>query len=124
MLEEVEIVNVDWHVGLHDAGLNDEVAPDGNPDAENETDCVVPEVREADIKFVIELPCITALFPSFEIKKSKAWQAGVVTVAVLLFCDSKSLLSTAETWYEYDDDGFTESVVDVVVTCFKKTLFL
>ena len=52
---EVVSVNVDEHVGLHDAGENAAVVPVGMPEAENVTDCAVPEIRVAVI--VLETDC-------------------------------------------------------------------
>ena len=48
-------VNVDEHVGLHDAGEEEAVTPVGKPDAEKETDCAVPETRVAVI--VLDTDC-------------------------------------------------------------------
>ena len=42
---EVVIVIVVVQVGLHDAGENDAVAPDGKPDAEKVTAAVEPDIR-------------------------------------------------------------------------------
>jgi hypothetical protein len=52
---EVVRVNVDEHVGLHDAGENAAVAPLGRPEAENDTDCAVPETSVAVI--VLDTDC-------------------------------------------------------------------
>ena len=52
---EVVIVSVDEHVGLHDPGENAAVAPLGMPEAENVTDCEVPETRVAVI--VLDTDC-------------------------------------------------------------------
>ena len=46
---EVVRVTVGEHVGLHDAGENVAVAPLGRPEAENVTDCAVPETSVAVI---------------------------------------------------------------------------
>ncbi len=51
---EVVRVNVDEHVGLHDAGENAAVAPAGKPEAENVTACAVPETRVAVIVLVTD----------------------------------------------------------------------
>jgi hypothetical protein len=53
---EVVTVNVEEHVGLHEPGENEAVAPVGRPDAENVTDCVVPETRVAVIVLVTGCP--------------------------------------------------------------------
>ncbi len=53
---EVVRVNVDAHVGFHDPGESEAVAPTGKPDAENVTDCAVPETRVAVIVLVADCP--------------------------------------------------------------------
>jgi len=78
---EVVRVSVDEQVGLHDAGENEGVVPAGRPDAENETDCVVPETRVAVIVLDTAWPWTTALFPPFESEKSKVG-GGAFTVNV------------------------------------------
>jgi len=52
---EVVSVSVDVQFGLHDVGENEAVVPMGRPEAANETDCVVPEVRVAVI--VLDTAC-------------------------------------------------------------------
>ena len=52
----VVTVNVDEHVGLHDPGENEAVAPAGKPDAEKVTACVVPETRVAVMVLVTDCP--------------------------------------------------------------------
>ena len=52
---DVVRVNVDAHVGLHDPGENAAVVPLGMPEAENVTDCVVPETSVAVI--VLDTDC-------------------------------------------------------------------
>ena len=52
---EVARVTVEEHVGLHDAGEKDAVAPAGRPEAEKDTDCAVPETRVAVI--VLDTDC-------------------------------------------------------------------
>ena len=52
---DVVRVSVDEHVGLHDAGEKEAVAPVGRPDAEKETDCAVPETSVAVI--VLDTDC-------------------------------------------------------------------
>ena len=52
---EVVRVNVEEHVGLHDAEEKDAVAPVGRPEAEKDTDCAVPETRVAVI--VLDTDC-------------------------------------------------------------------
>jgi hypothetical protein len=53
---EVARVNVDEHVGLHEPAEKEAVAPAGRPDAENVTDCVVPETRVAVIMLDTDCP--------------------------------------------------------------------
>jgi len=53
---EVVSVSVDEHVGLHDPGENAAVAPVGRPEAENDTDCEVPETRIAVIALDTDCP--------------------------------------------------------------------
>ena len=57
---EVVTVTVDEHVGLHDPGENEAVAPAGMPEAENVTDCVVPETSVAVIVLDTACPWTTA----------------------------------------------------------------
>ena len=52
---EVVRVNVDEQVGLHDAGENAAVVPLGRPEAENVTDCAVPDTSVAVI--VLDTDC-------------------------------------------------------------------
>ena len=52
---EVVRVTVDGHAGLHDPGENAAVAPAGRPEAENDTDCEVPETSVAVI--VLDTDC-------------------------------------------------------------------
>jgi hypothetical protein len=56
---EVVSVTVDEQVGLHDAGEKEAVAPVGRPDAENDTDCEVPETRVAVIVLDTDCPLTT-----------------------------------------------------------------
>jgi hypothetical protein len=49
-------VNVVEQAGLQDPGENVAVAPDGKPDAENDTDCVVPETSVAVTMLEIDCP--------------------------------------------------------------------
>jgi len=79
---EVVRVSVDEQVGLHNAGENEGVVPAGKPDAENETDCVVPETRVAVIVLDTACPWTTDLFPPLESEKSKG---GGFTVNVNVF---------------------------------------
>ena len=52
---EVVRVTVGEHVGLHDPGEKEAVAPVGRPEAEKDTDCGVPETRVAVI--VLDTDC-------------------------------------------------------------------
>ena len=52
----VVTVNVVEHVGLHDPGEKEAVAPVGRPEAENVTACVVPETSVAVIVLVTDCP--------------------------------------------------------------------
>src|SRR5439155_588980 len=52
-------VSVDEQPGLHDAGTNKGVVPAGSPEAENEIDCVVPEIRIAVIVLDTNSPWTT-----------------------------------------------------------------
>jgi hypothetical protein len=52
---EVVRVNVEEHAGLHEAGEKAAVAPVGRPDAENDTDCAVPETSAGVI--VLDTDC-------------------------------------------------------------------
>ena len=52
---DVVSVSVEEQVGLHDADEKEAVAPVGRPEAENETDCAVPETRVAVI--VLDTDC-------------------------------------------------------------------
>ena len=51
---EVERVRVELHVGVQDAAENDAVVPVGRPEAENETDCAVPETSVVVTVFVAD----------------------------------------------------------------------
>jgi hypothetical protein len=50
------MLKVELQVGLQLVGLNEDVTPEGNPDAEKLTDCVEPEVSVAVTVVVVELP--------------------------------------------------------------------
>jgi hypothetical protein len=78
---DVVSVSVDEQVGLHDPGENAAVAPVGRPEADNDTDCAVPETRVAVIVLVADCPGTTVLFPPFESEKSKVGD-GAFTVNV------------------------------------------
>jgi hypothetical protein len=78
---DVVSVSVDEQVGLHDPGENAAVAPVGRPEADNDTDCAVPETSVAVIVLVACCPWTTVLFPPFESEKSKVG-GGAFTVNV------------------------------------------
>ena len=80
---EVVRVNVDEHVGLHDPGEKEAVAPVGKPDAEKETDCAVPETRVAVIVLDADCPWTTVLLPPLESEKSKVGGAPAVRNATI-----------------------------------------
>jgi hypothetical protein len=63
--------SVELQPGVHDDGENEAVVPAGIPEAENETDCAVPETVESVTVFVTDWPAVTDLFPPFVIEKSK-----------------------------------------------------
>ncbi len=48
------MVRVVEHVGEQEVGEKDAVAPEGRPETEKETGCVVPEVRVVEIEFVMD----------------------------------------------------------------------
>jgi hypothetical protein len=79
---EVVRVNVDEHVGLHDPGEKEAVAPVGRPEAERDTDCAVPETSVAAIVLDADWPWTTVWFPPLETEKSKGGGAFTVTVNV------------------------------------------
>src|SRR5207244_198298 len=74
---DVVTVSVDEHAGLHEAGENAAVAPVGSPEAENDTDCAVPETSAAVIVLDTDCPGTTVLFPPLESEKSKDGGGGV-----------------------------------------------
>jgi len=71
-------VSVDEQVGLHDAGENEAVAPVGRPEAENETDCAVPETRLAVIVLETDCPWTTVLFPPLESENQRTPEVAAV----------------------------------------------
>jgi hypothetical protein len=56
---DVAIVNVDEPPAVTDVGLNDALAPDGNPDAENATDCAEPDVTAVFTVVEPDWPALT-----------------------------------------------------------------
>ena len=72
-------MSVALHVGEHDPGVTDGVAPLGRPDTEYVTDCAVPEASVAVIVFVTDDPRTTLLAPPVERLKSNADGLETVT---------------------------------------------
>jgi hypothetical protein len=68
----VLMVIVEEQVGLQLADENEAVTPEGNPDAENVTACVVPETNVEVIVLDTEEPAVTDLLPALLNAKSKA----------------------------------------------------
>ena len=66
------IVNIVLHVGEHVVGENEDVAPVGKPDEENEAGWVVPEINVEVIVFVVDCPCVIVLLPRLDKEKSNA----------------------------------------------------
>jgi hypothetical protein len=73
VLAEVVIVSVEEQLGLQLFGEKEAVAPEGNPDAENVTGCVVPETNVALIELVTDEPAVTDLSPELESEKLNGW---------------------------------------------------
>src|SRR6266446_9590875 len=71
VVEDVLIVTVVEQVGEHAVEENDALAPVGNPEAEKDTDCVVPETSAALMELETEAPWLTALLPPFVSEKLK-----------------------------------------------------
>ena len=69
----VAIVSVEEQLGLQLFGEKEAVAPEGSPEAENETGCVLPETNVALIVLVTDEPAITDLSPELESEKSNVW---------------------------------------------------
>jgi len=76
VVEDVLIVRVVEQVGEHAVEENDALAPVGNPEAEKDTDCVVPETSAALMELETEEPWLTDLLPSFVREKLKEEEAG------------------------------------------------
>jgi hypothetical protein len=66
----VPIVIVVAQPGEHDAGVYVAVAPEGNPDVENVTGCVAPEMSAAVIELSTDDPPTTDVFPPLDRAKS------------------------------------------------------
>jgi hypothetical protein len=69
----VLMVRVEEQLGLQLFGEKEAVAPEGNPDAENVTGCVVPETNVALIELVTDEPAVTDLSPELESEKLNGW---------------------------------------------------
>lgn len=65
MLKTVE------QVGLHEGSENDEIAPEGIPEALKDTVSVLPATKPVVIVVVPEEPAATARLPAFDMVKSK-----------------------------------------------------
>ena len=72
MDDVVEIVRPVEHVGEHAVGENAAVAPAGNPEAEKDTACAVPDTSAALMVLATEAPWLTDLLPPFVSAKLKA----------------------------------------------------
>jgi hypothetical protein len=67
------ILSVEEQLGLQLFGEKEAVAPEGNPDTENVTGCVVPETNMALIEFVTDEPAVNDLSPELESEKPDDW---------------------------------------------------
>ncbi|WP_256999961.1 hypothetical protein, partial [Candidatus Methanoperedens nitratireducens] len=63
---EVDIVNVEELVGYKDDGLNEQDAPAGSPEHENDTGFEAPDMSVAVVTVDILLPCTTEPFDGFK----------------------------------------------------------
>jgi hypothetical protein len=64
-------VSVEEQLGLQLPCEKEAVAPEGRPEAESVTDCVLPETNVALIKLVTDEPAITDLSPELPSEKLK-----------------------------------------------------
>jgi hypothetical protein len=69
----VAIVSVEEQLGLQVFGEKEAVAPEGSPEAENVTGCVLPETNVALIALVTDEPAITDWLPELLSEKSNGW---------------------------------------------------
>jgi hypothetical protein len=69
----VLMVRVEEQLGLQLLEENAAVAPEGNPDVENVTGCVLPETNVALIELVTDEPAVTDLSPALESEKLNGW---------------------------------------------------
>src|SRR2546425_1257175 len=72
VVEDVLIVKVVEQVGEHAVEENNALAPVGNPEAEKDTACVVPDTSAALMELETEAPWLTDLLPPFVSEKLKA----------------------------------------------------
>jgi hypothetical protein len=80
----VLMVRVEEQPGLQLFGEKEAVTPEGNPEAENATGCVLPETNVALIELVTDEPAVTDLFPESESEKSNVWLTVNEALASLL----------------------------------------
>jgi hypothetical protein len=66
----VLMVNVEEQLGLQLFGEKEAVAPEGNPEAENVSGCVLPETSVALIELFTDEPAVTDASPELESEKS------------------------------------------------------
>src|SRR5881409_654285 len=76
VVEDVLMVKLVEQVGEHAVEENNALAPVGNPEAEKDTDCVVPDTSAALMELETEAPWLTALLPPFVSEKLKEVDAG------------------------------------------------
>ena len=81
---EVEKVKVDVQLGLQDEAEKPAVAPDGSPEAERDTDWLVPEIRPTVTGYERTWPAVTVPLPARETEKSKVDEDGGVTAAAVV----------------------------------------
>ena len=77
-------VSVEEQLRLQLFGEKEAVVPEGNPEAENVTGCVLPETNVALIALVTDEPAVTDLFPELESEKSNVWSTARLKIVVLL----------------------------------------
>ena len=89
----VPMVIVVAQPGAQDAGVKVAVAPTGNPDVENVTDCVAPDTSVAVIELSTDDPRTTDVFPPLDRAKSNDGDVVALTakdVGELLFAASNA----------------------------------
>jgi hypothetical protein len=79
---KVARVRVEVQPGLHEAGDSVTVVPDGAPEADSDTDRVVPEIRPTVTVYDADCPAVTVPLPGRETEKSNG--AAIVSVSVAL----------------------------------------